>query len=1094
MRNDNEPHAHSGMLVDKLTERLIRLTNCISRIQTAFIEQQKDYSLLSASLEDLLAISASDFGFIGEVWTCPVTSQPVLRFLALSNIAWNEQTQKLYQNRLEQQLEFRNMDTLFGYSLRTGETVISNTPNSHPASRGLPPGHPPLNTYLGIPIYYNTELVAMVALANRPEPYTQADVDFLLPLLNTLGQLIYVGKMRAQEINTKKQLMNVLEAANAATWSLNTKTETLTVNERWASMLGYQLDEIEPVTLSWMRDLMHPEDLLASRNAMYAHFSGQSEYYDSVFRIRHKSGQWVWVHGRGQVLSGDETSGRMMYGINMDVTEQRNLQHRLERVAALVPGVVLTIVHTQHMTIQLPYVSEGISKLVPLQPSQIVSEPDALLRLIKPADLIALNELISRQTPSQQSWRYRFELLTADTTEQRWLEIHAQADIEQSNYRVWHCYLYDVTELVQTELKMQLAKEEAEKAANVKSAFLANMSHEIRTPMNGVIGMLDVLAEANTDYRLNDNITTMRESAYSLLTIIDDILDFSKLEVGKLSISVQACKLRELIEQVFDLLDMMALRQHVEMHLYIDPALDGQFMLDPHRIRQIIVNLVSNAIKFSACTGRDAKVLCEFHSIDILDGQYQLVFSVQDNGIGIEPHTLTRLFKPFVQADESTSRQYGGTGLGLSITKQLVKLMGGEVTAKSTYQQGSCFTVALPIFETARGQALTPLAGITVSVLWQDDVPSLRHYENYLINAGAQVRRCYSIEHNPDEHVWLIDSVILEQMDFASRDSVLPRPMVLLSRGKRRKLRLLSSGVIGLDANCLKQSTLISAVKQAHNQDWPKSPTSSITATATEAEGQQKQINVHGDMTKTILVAEDNSTNQKVIQSMLSRLGYGVVIAENGLKALELAAESAPDLVLSDLHMPVMDGYGLVKSWRNKVLNGELPDINIIALTANVAEGEKQRCLDAGFNDYLVKPLPMQQLKQVLEQVFQRLTAESASGVTTESNNDTEWIDVNYLIQQVGETDVKEVLADYAQCLSVDSDVLQLALQQNNTKQVVMLAHKLKSSSRYVGAKVLADALAEIEALAKMPQAELQPLADKVNFCIQRTLNDLRMH
>ena len=1083
-------HDASDESVTKITERLIRLTNCISRVQAAFIAEQKDSHLMAASLDDLLAISESDFGFIGEVWQCPVSNQPVLRFLALSNIAWSEPTRLLYEKQLAQQLEFRNLDTLFGHSLRTGEIVISNDPASHPASRGLPHGHPPLKSYMGVPIYYQHELVAMVAVANKKTDYTQADIDFLLPLLNTIGQLIYVGKVRQEELKTKKQLLNVLAAANAATWSLNTLTEELKVNARWAEMLGYRLEDIEPVTLGWMRKNMHPEDLLASRFAMHQHFAGNTDYYDCVFRIRHKSGAWVWVHGRGQVVSGDEATGRMMYGINMDVSEQRNLQQQFERVAALVPGVVLTLVLQADDSVCIPYISEGISHLVPFSTHEITSSPKQLFSLIEPRDRKELVNLIKTDQQLTPRWRHRFRLRKIFKHEEvRWFELQAQAEQDPDKQCIWYCYMDDVTDLVKAELEMQLAREEAEKAANVKSAFIANMSHEIRTPMNGVIGMLDVLAEANNDAKLNDNIAIMRDSAYSLLTIIDDVLDFSKLEAGKLAISLQPQALNTLLEQAFDLLDMMALRQNVELVLFIDPSLDAEFMLDSNRLRQIIVNLVSNAIKFSVGTGRDAKVAVECRLIDQQENQCLVSLSVKDNGIGIAPHTLNRLFKPFVQADDSTSRKYGGTGLGLSITQQLVKLLGGMVTAQSIPDEGSCFTVTLPITQVTSRRHQTTLNGVKVVLLEGDNAPHLDYFECYLRSAGASVRRTTRMSMPEDNEVWLVDVVVLESLDVYQQDVTLPKPMVLLGRGKRRNLRLHSPGVIGIDANCLKLSLLIQAVKQAAEHHWPEQhATASPRVTGTSALPVDSIISKLG---KTILVAEDNTTNQKVIKSLLSRLGYDVVIADNGLSALEIAMKSPPDLVLTDLHMPVMDGYGLVKSWQTKVVEGQLPDIPVIALTANVAQGERDRSMAAGFHEYLVKPLPMAQLKQMLE-TFLPCNNLPENVESKPLEQDGLWVNISLLAEQVSQQDLQEILADYAECLAKDFIALEQAFGQQQPQTVVMLAHKLKSSSRYVGAGELADRLAELEQQAKVPGFDLHAISEKVKDAVNHTLNDLQ--
>lgn len=1077
----------------RLNERLTRLIQCISRLQTAFIESKRDGLLLKESLEDLFAVSESEFGFIGEICQCSITERPIVKFMALANIKWNDKAQATYQKFIDKELQFHDIETMFGLTLSAEETVINNKLDNIRHSDVLPQGQTPLRNYLIIPIYYQGKLLSMLALGNKLGSFSEADVEFLKPLLNMLGQLVYVSRIRDRQEQAKSQMQDVLAAANAATWSLNTSTEKLVVNDRWAAMLGYELQEIEPVTISWMRNNMHPQDLQISRAAMFKHFAGESPYYDCVFRFRHKQGHWVWVNGRGQVMSGNRTDELIMNGINMDITEQRELQKQFEKISALVPGVVMTMMLDEQKRFHIPYLSRSITHIIQIEPAGIQSDAKRLFEHVHTDDLKLLKQTALDSVQSKQSWRSRFRINgPTSRSKTRWFEIQATPDVDGGKKCFWYAYMYDVSDDVDAEYRMQQAKEQAEQATTAKAAFLANMSHEIRTPMNGVIGMLDVLAESNTDQKLDENIGIMRESAYSLLTIIDDILDFSKLEAGKLKISPEPLNFKVIVEQVFEMLNRLANKQGVSLYLYIQPSLDSTLLLDAVRLRQIIVNIIGNAIKFSQGTTREPEIFAEFTLVRVNSKNYSIECEISDNGIGISPEHITKLFSPFVQADDSTSKQFGGTGLGLSITQQLVKLMGGGITVDSEVDRGSHFSITLPIIQVASKNEDRRLVGYNINLLWPQNATWFEYLEQYLLSEGAQVKRISNptqrvqnaclIADNED-FIHINDSVVLEQY----------RPFVLIERGRRCEMRTPVSGVVNCDANCLKRDTLVEAILKACSGEEIADNKINSLSSSTKTLPIAPSSSPASRLGRSILVAEDNTTNQKVIRNLLERLGYDVKLVDNGHQAFDAARKVLPDLILSDLHMPIKDGYEFVQEWRAFELQNDLDKIPVIALTANVGYAEKRRCKQVGFDHFLVKPLPLQELKETLELWLEKpdVTSVTFNPLEKHTVSDTRFIDTADLKEMLGSEAVDDVLRDYLRCLKMAQPALEKSIAEQDYKQIAEMAHKLKSSSRFVGATELGDTLSDLESLAKTADESLPEFGAKTLVKLTYTLNEL---
>jgi PAS domain S-box-containing protein len=890
--------------------------------------------------------------------------------------------------------------------------------------------------------------------------------------------------------DTEERFHQLADNVNEVFWVSNPeKTAMLYVSSAYESIWGRSRDRLYESPHDWF-DAVHPDD----RDRLYTAFTTKQAVgeYDEIYRIVRPDGAVRWIHDRAYPVRDAHGGVYRIVGTASDITDRKRIEDELRMLSLAIEQSAESIVITD-LNAQIEYVNAAFTRVSGYTREEVIGRNPRLLKSGRTPP--ATYEELWRTLLSGDVWRGEFINRRKDGAE--YFEDAVISPIRQADGRIvkylavkedvtdkrrvaveLEQYRHRLEELVAERTRqLEDARLQADAANQAKSAFLATMSHEIRTPMNGVLGMLEVLARSRLSEQQLDMVRTAEESGRTLLGIIDDILDFSKIEAGRLEIERAPVSIAEIVENLCDSMVPLANRRDVTLTAYVAPDIPDPVLADPLRLRQILFNLIGNAIKFSV--GRpDRRGRVAVRVTLANRAPLQLAFEVADNGIGMTPEAVSRLFVPFTQAEVSTTRRFGGTGLGLTICKRLAELMHGGIAVASRPGEGSTFTLTVPVEPAERvGSAprhLPDLNGVDCLVVASDEFDG-DGVSSYLAHAGARVQRFAS------------------DADAARAAAQLPAPVVVIhsavgpaapraapgfralahvrhvwiTRGRRRRARMESADAVTLDGPALRRHALLRAVAIAAGRASPET-THEDDAHAVAALPPPSVAEAR-DRGELILVAEDDEVSATVLQKQLALLGRTAEFAKDGAEALQRWRQGRYALLLTDLHMPVMDGYELAAAIRaEEAATGRPHRLPIVALTANALRGEAENARAAGMDDYLTKPLQVEQLRKALDQWLRAPAAASTGTDPAPSDAAVAFFDVAVLKAYVGD--------DPATLRIVLTEFLRVAPQQmaeiegatpGDPARAGAAAHKLKSSARAVGALALGERCAELERTAK---------------------------
>ena len=848
-------------------------------------------------------------------------------------------------------------------------------------------------------------------------------------------------------------------------------------NDRFCEISGYAREELLGQSHRLVNSHVHPTEFFRE---MWATITLGEVWHGEICN-RTRKGDLYWVNATIVPLLDENGQPEQFIGIRTDITDRKRMEtqlsdqlHLVEELIEAIPlPVYMKDAEGRYMRLNRAFelfFAVPRDHIIGKTLHDLLNQEDARLHAEKDAELYA------------HAGMQTYEAVVHSRDGMQHDTIYRKAALTRRDGSVYGLLgtIIDITERKAVEAEVMRAKEAAEAGSRAKSDFLANMSHEIRTPMNGIIGMTDLALDTTLTEEQREFLSIVKSSAESLLTIINDILDFSKIEAGKLMVEHISFDLPRLLSQTLKTLALRAHEKNIELVCDISPDLPRHVIGDPSRIRQVLINLVGNAIKF---TERG-----EITLIAELDtrtrGGLTAHFAVRDTGIGIPQDKQQVIFDAFSQEDTSTTRRYGGTGLGLSISRRLVELMGGRMWLDSQLGKGSTFHFSLQLKADLAPQEARPchvdLHGKRILIV-DDNETNRRVLAGMLAAWGIITQSADSgpaalrIMRTPGP---LFDCILLDA-DMPGMDgfqlaaqltgefTCLP-PMLMLSSGAMRgdAQRCSEVGIAGFFSKPISSEELLAAICRVFGVNQGEQVNSAQLLTRHALRELRQSLR--------ILLVEDHRVNQKLALGLLEKWGHHSVLANNGQEALDILLDQKFDVILMDMQMPVMGGIEATQAIRAREAEANLPRVPIIAMTANAMQGDRDECLAAGMDDYLSKPIKSQDL---LEKLLALGTQHADPAPLLEE------VSFDYHIALISaDQEMVEIIAGiFLETWPRDIERLRQAVSANDAATFTRIAHSLKGTLGTFLADPAVRAAAELESLAhRSILEELLPKVDRL--------------
>ncbi len=932
-------------------------------------------------------------------------------------------------------------------------------------------------SWLGVPLRTPSRTIGVLVVQHyeRDNAYSQRDLELLASVGDQLA-LAIERKQTEIELQTREaQLTESQQIAHLGNWEWDIKSNKVSWSDEEFRIFGLEPREFTPTYETYL-ERIHPDE----RELVVATIQKalqEKKYPSFEHRIVRPDGAVRMICEDGKVVLDEYGNPIKLLGITMDITERKlaedNLRNSEAEMRALFASMtdVILVLDKEGRYLKIPATNPT---LLYKPPTELIGKTIHEVLPVEKADPFL--KCIKQSLEINQPVHLDYNLKIGD--KEFWFAGTVSPMTDETVLWV----VRDVTERKQMMDELEQARDVALESVRLKSEFLANMSHEIRTPMNGVIGMTELLLDTELDNEQREFAEIVRASADSLLTIINDILDFSKIEAGKLRFEKQNFDLRNVVEAIVELLAAPAQSKGLELALLVDSDVPTLVRGDAGRIRQVLINLASNAVKF---TERGEVAICVSKEIET-ETHATIRFTVRDTGIGISDDQQKNLFQAFVQADGSTTRKYGGTGLGLAISKQIVDMMGGEIGIESEQDKGSTFHFTMQLEK----QSINAAALATQShaalhnlrVLIVDDsainckilvhqttswgmIP--REAENGRV--AIEMLRVAAQSHEPFDVALLdfnmpgIDGFELARAIKSDAQISAVRLVLMPSFGNRGDAQ--TAREIGISAYLMKpirQSQLSDCLVTVMGKSKDAVSTAPLQSNPV---GQHPLAENNSASRPRVLIAEDNPVNQEVVRRQVEKLGYRADVACNGAEALRALTKFPYHIVLMDCQMPEMDGYAATTEIRRR--EGKDKHTVVIALTANAMKGEMEKCLAAGMDDYVSKPVNVKELQNVLK----RWHPSAENPYTTVLNQNTTVkqsslpVDMNRLRRAASDDEelTRELTEIYLRQMSENLKKLKKAVETDAPDEIKRIAHTMLGGSVTCGMVAVVVPLRELE-------------------------------